>query len=201
MPPSVVWKFAVVPSGTGLLKRSVILTVTGTTTPSLSQASTFGHCTASETLALLGMPVDTVKALDSVEIVAPPAAVVVAVTRTVVATVPPLTMVCTWPAASVVPEAGAMVMPPTLVLSEKVTVAPARGPPEVSSTLKMTVEVAEPPALPTPFSVMVAGVAEMKAIDPTAACATVTVPVAVRFWLFALAVAVITSLPLQPVAT
>ena len=47
---------------------------------------------------------------------------------------------------------------------------------------------------------MFAGVAEMNAIEPIAACATVTVPVAVRFWLFALAVAVITSLPLQPVA-
>ena len=52
------------------------------------------------------MPVDTVKALDSVEIVAPPEAVVVAVTRTVVATVPPLTMVCTWPLASVVRSRG-----------------------------------------------------------------------------------------------
>ena len=41
-----------------------------------------------------GMPVETVKALDSVEMF-PPEAEVVAVTRTVVATVPPLTMVCT----------------------------------------------------------------------------------------------------------
>ena len=49
----------------------------------------------------------------------------------------------------------------------------------MSNTLKMTVEVAEPPALPTPFSVIFAGVAEMNLIDPIAACATVTVPVAV----------------------
>jgi hypothetical protein len=66
--------------------------------------------------------------------------------------------------------------------------------------LKTTVEVADPPALPTPFSVMFDGVAEMNEIEPIAACATVTVPVAVKLWLFALAVAVITSLPLQPVA-
>jgi hypothetical protein len=65
----------------------------------------------------------------------------------------------------------------------------------------MTVEVADPPVLPTPFKVMFGGVAEMNWIDPIAACATVTVPVAVSDWLFASALAVITSLPLQPVAT
>src|ERR1019366_161871 len=208
IPPNVVWKLAVVPSGTGLLNRSVTLTVTGTVTPSTVQASTFGHFTANEMLWLVAMPVDIVKALDSVEIVAPTEVVVMAVTRTVVATVPPLTIVCTCPVASVthggdmvMPHAGDMVMPPTLVLSFKVTGAPTRGPPEVSKTLKITIEVAEPPALPTPFSVIFEGVAEMKAIDPIAAGATVTVPVAVSVWLFAVAVAVITSLPLQPVAT
>ena len=108
MPPSVVWKFAVVPSGTGLLNRSVILTVTGTTTPSLFQASTFGHCTASEMLALRRYTGGHGQGVGLVEIVAPPVAVVVAVTRTVVATVPPLTMVCTWPLASVAADAGAM---------------------------------------------------------------------------------------------
>ena len=36
----------------------------------------------------------------------------------------------------------------------------------------------EPPALPTPLRVMLEGVAEMNWIEPTAACATVTVPVA-----------------------
>jgi hypothetical protein len=40
IPPSVVWKLAVVPSGTGLLNRSVMRTVTGTVTPSISHAST-----------------------------------------------------------------------------------------------------------------------------------------------------------------
>src|ERR1019366_10168228 len=95
IPPNVVWKLAVVPSGTGLLKRSVMLTVTGTVTPSTAQASTFGHFTANEMLWLVGIPVETVNALDCVEIVAPPEAVVEAVTRTVVATVPPLTIVCT----------------------------------------------------------------------------------------------------------
>ena len=199
-----VWKLAVVPSGTGLLNRSVMLTVTGTVTPSMFHASTLGHTvvepTANEMLWLVGIPVDTVSALDSVEIATPAAVCVVAVTRTVVATVPPLTTVCTWPLASVVAVVGASVIPPTDVLSDMVTGAPARGPPDVSSTLKMTVEVADPPALPTPFSVIFAGVAEMNAIEPIAACATVTVPLAVRLWLFADAVAVITSLPLQPVA-
>ena len=37
IPPSVVRKFAAVPSGTGLLKRSVMRTVTGTVTPSICQ--------------------------------------------------------------------------------------------------------------------------------------------------------------------
>jgi hypothetical protein len=204
MPPKVVWKFAVVPSGTGLLNRSVMLTRTGTDTLSLSHASTLGHTvdepTARDMLWLVGMPVDTVKEFDSVEIVVPAAVTVEAVTRTLVATVPPLTMVCTWPLASVVAVAGARVMPPTDVLSANVTAAPARGPPDVSSTLKTTVEVADPAALPTPFNVMFDGVAEMNAIEPIAACATVTVPVALRVWLLALADAVITSLPLQPVA-
>jgi hypothetical protein len=176
-----------------------MLTVTGTVTPSCSKASTFQHFTDSEIFALVGMPVDTVKALDSVEIVEP-LANVDAVTRTVVATVPALTMVCTWPLASVTADVGEIVIPPTEELSAKVTLAPARGPPEVSSTSKTTVEVADPPTLPTPFSVMLDGFAEMNAIDPIAACATVTVPVAVKFWPLVVVEAVITSLPLQPVA-
>jgi hypothetical protein len=81
-----------------------------------------------------------------------------------------------------------------------VTAAPARGPPEVSSTWNTTVEVADPPALPTPFNVIVDGVAEMNEMEPIAAWATVTVPLAVKLWLLADAVAVITSLPLHPVA-
>jgi hypothetical protein len=181
-----------------------MLTVTGTVTPSRPHASTFGHTvdepTDSEMLWLVGIPVDTVKELDSVVTVVPAAVTVEAVTRTLVATVPLLTTVCTSPLASVVAVVGASVMPPTVVLRDMVTVAPARGPPEVSSTWKTTVEVADPPTLPTPFKVMFDGVAEMKAMEPMAAWATVKVPVAVRFWLFAEAEAVTTSLPLQPVA-
>ena len=153
---------------------------------------------------LVGTPVETVSALDSVEIALPSAAVVVAVTRTEVATVPPLTTVCAWPLTSVVADAGDSVMPPTVVLNAKVTVAPARGPPEVSSTLKITVEVAvdvPPVVVPVPLRLMLDGVAEMKEIEPTCAAATVTLPVAVRFWLFAAADAVMVSVPEQPVAT
>jgi hypothetical protein len=53
-----------------------------------------------------------------------------------------------------------------------VTVAPARGPPEVSSTLKITVEVAVETPFEvelTPFNEIVDGVAETKEIEPIAA--------------------------------
>jgi hypothetical protein len=145
------------------------------------------------------MPVDTVKALDSVEIVLP-LATVEAVTRTAAATVPLLTTVLTSPVLSLVADIGVIVIPPTVVLSEKLTELPTLGPPAVLRTLKMTVEVAEPPALPTPFKVIEGGVAETNWIEPTAAVATVTVPVAVSVCDPTAAVAEMTSEPEQPLA-
>jgi hypothetical protein len=142
------------------------------------------------------MPEDTVRLLDSVEIEVPAEVVVVAVIRTVVATLPPVTIVCTWPFASATPEVGAIEIPPTVVFGVKVTDALGLGPPEVLMTLNITVDV----AVPTPFKGMFDGVADTNWIDPTCDAAIVTVPLADSDWLFADAVAVMTSAPLQPVA-
>src|SRR5579862_8734074 len=88
-------------------------------------------------------------------------------------------------------------MPPTLVFKVKLTVAPGRGPPEESTTLKTTVEVSPSPV---PFNPIVVGVAETNWIDPIAAAATVTVPVADRLCDPTVALAVIVSVPLHPLA-
>src|SRR5450755_991720 len=109
--------------------------------------------------------------------------------------------VWTLPLASVTPEEGVNVTPPTVVDNEKSTVAPGLGPPPLSSTWNTTVDVDEPPMLPSPLSVMVGGVADMNLMEPIAAGETVTVPLAERFWLFGVVLAVTKSLPLQPVAT
>jgi hypothetical protein len=150
------------------------------------------------------MPVEIVKALDCVEIETPVEVVVVAVMRTVVATVPPVTTVCIWPLASVLPEVGVIVMPPTVVLGVNVTGAFGLGPPELSRTLNTTVEVAvELPfeLAPVPLSVMLDGVADTNSIEPIVAAATLIVPVAVKLVPLTTAVAVMGSLVLQPVAT
>ena len=57
------------------------------------------------------------------------------------------------------------------------------------------------PVAPVPRSAMLVGVAETKTMEPIVAAATVTVPVADRFWLPTVVVAVIRSLPAQPRAT
>ena len=72
------------------------------------------------------------------------------------------------------------------------------APPVESVTLKITVEVS---LRPVPLSPIVVGVAETNWIEPIAAAAIDTVPVAVRFWLAAVALAVMVSVPLQPFAT
>src|SRR5579862_472464 len=125
-----------------------------------------------------------------------------AVTFTEVATVPASTTICTRPCESLVAVAdeGVSVIPPTLELSLKLTGVPLRGPPEASSTLNTTVELSGRLASPVPLSAMLVGVAEMNEIDPIAACATVTVPVAVYESVAIVVVAEITSLPLQPLA-
>ena len=73
-----------------------------------------------------------------------------AVTFTDVETVPAFTTICAKPCASLVAVAlaGVSVKPPTEVFSAKLTVAPARGPPEESRTLKTTVELSGRPASP-----------------------------------------------------
>src|SRR5215471_2019523 len=91
-------------------------------------------------------------------------------------------------------------MPPTVVFSEKVTLALARGPPEESRTWNTTVEVSGCWALPVPLRAMLVTDAVWKTIEPIEAAATVTLPVADR-GPPATAVAVITSCPEQPLAT
>ena len=120
-----------------------------------------------------------------------------AVTRIDVCWVPELTTVCTVPSAAEVAVAGDRVIPPTVVLRVNETLTPGRAPPVESTTLKMTIEVS---ARPVPFSPIETGEAETNWIDPIAAAATVTVPVAVRLVEATVVVAVMTSAPLQPFA-
>lgn len=120
-----------------------------------------------------------------------------AVTMTEVCPVPELTTVCTVPSTPETCVAGDRLNPPVVVLRLNDTVTPGRGPPLESTTLNTTVEVS---LSPVPLRPMVAGVAEMNWIEPIAAAATVTVPVAVRFVLATAALAVMTSEPLHPVA-
>ena len=192
---------AAVPSGTGLLKRSAMRTTTckflTVDIPALDVRT--GMKPRSRTRFWVGIPVVIVSSLDWVVIVGITPATV-AVTRTAVATVPACTTVWTCPFASVMPDAGARMMPPTVVSSEKLTVAPARGPPDVSSTWKMTVEVSWLPAAPVPLMATLVGVAETNTIEPTEAAATMTVPVADSSLPLTEAVAVIRSDPLQPFA-
>jgi len=122
---------------------------------------------------------------------------IAAVTRIDVCWVPELTTVCTVPSAADVAEAGERVIPPTVVFRLKLTLTPGRAPPVASTTLNTTVDVS---VSPVPFSPMEVGVAETNWMDPIAAAATVTVPVAVRLWEPTVAVAVIASGPLQPLA-
>jgi hypothetical protein len=192
-PPSVV-NATVVPSGAGLLYRSARRTVTGTTTPSILNASTLGQLTAIENAFDAGSPVVTANTLDCV---VKAGEAIEAVTRTEVCAVPELTTVWTVPSEPDWAVAGENEIPPTFVLNANVTTAPGRAAPVASTTLKMTVEVS---AKPVPFNPIVEGVADTNCIDPTEAEATVTVPLAVRPAPATVAVAVITSAPLQPFA-
>ncbi len=91
-------------------------------------------------------------------------------------------------------------MPPTLVFSAKLTEAPARGPLDWSSTRKTIVDVSGWSVLPVPLSAMFVTVADSNTIEPTAAAAIVTEPVAVTVPPLTAADAVITSVPVQPFA-
>jgi hypothetical protein len=141
-----------------------------------------------------GRPVLTVNALDSVWSAG---LAIVAFTLTVLCAVPALTTVCTVPSAAEVADVGEIVRPPTIESRLKVTATPGRGPPVASVTLNITVDVSPSPV---PFKPMVDGVADTNCIDPTAAAATVMVPVAVRLAFATAALAVMTSGPLQPFA-
>src|SRR5882757_3791088 len=124
-----------------------------------------------------------------------------AVTLTEVATVPALTCVCTSPLASLVAEVDDNATPPTDVFSEKFTVAPGRAPLVLSNTLKTTVETSGRFASPVPCRAMLVGVADINAMEPTDAGATVMVPVADNARLLTVVVAVTKSAPLHPLAT
>ncbi len=128
--------------------------------------------TAIENVLDAGMPVVTVSELDCV---LSAGEAMEAVTVTDVCTVPELTTVCTVPSAAEVAVAGERLRPPTVVFRAKVTETPGFGAPVASSTLKMSVEVT---CCPVPFRPMVVGAADTNSMDPVAAAATVTVPVA-----------------------
>ena len=122
------------------------------------------------------MPVETTRTSEVVVIVVP---AIVAVTRTGVLSVPAFTTVCTEPESG--SELALLVdnhSPPMVVLAtkEKFTVF-SMGFPFVSSTLKTIMDVLTPPVL---VSVILAGVAETKEIDPADAGFTVIVPVCVK---------------------
>jgi hypothetical protein len=141
-----------------------------------------------------GNPVVTVNALDCV---LKAGVAMVAVTRTEVCWVPALTTVRTVPSAAEVAEAGERLRPPTVEFSANATLTPGRAPPVESTTLKITEDVS---ANPVPFNPIDAGVAETNWMEPTAAAATVIVPVAVKLCEPTVALAVMTSEPLQPLA-
>jgi hypothetical protein len=92
---------------------------------------------------------------------------------------------------------GDRVTEPVLVGRLKVTVAPGRGAPVESTTRKTMVEVS---ATPVPFRPMVEGVAVRNCMDPIVPAATVMVPLAVRDFAATVAVPVMTSAALQPLA-
>src|SRR3989338_7372692 len=120
---------------------------------------------------------------------------VLAVTRTGVLTVPALTLVTTSPLASeVAVPPGVSVIPPTVVLSPKLTVLPLSGMPPVSSTLKVTWAVSMPPV---PFKEMLAGAEVTYWIEP--AVGAVMVKVAEEDAI-PLTEAVIVSVPAQPLS-
>lgn len=150
--------------------------------------------TAIEKAADAGNPVVTVNWLDWV---LSAGEAMLAVTRTTVCTVPELTTVCTVPSEAVVAVAGDRLIPPTVLSSANVTVTPDFAPPVESNTLNMTVEVS---FSPVPFKPMVVGVAETNSIDPMVEADTLTVAVADTFCMATVALAVMTSEPLQPVA-
>jgi hypothetical protein len=120
-----------------------------------------------------------------------------AVTRTVECSTPALTTVCTVPFAPDTADAGDMPIPPAVVLRAKFTVTPDLAPPLESTTLNTTMDVS---FNPVPLSPMEDGVADSNWIEPIAAAATVTVPVAVRAAVPTVVLAVMTSGPLQPTA-
>src|SRR6266496_6598286 len=108
-------------------------------------ASTFWHATPSEKALDLGRPVVTASTPDCVDNAG---LAIDAVTTTDVCAVPELTTVWTVPSDPEVAFAGASDIPPTVVLSAKLTSTPGRGPPLESTTLKITVEVS---LRPVPF--------------------------------------------------
>src|SRR5436853_7751652 len=118
-----------------------------------------------------GMPVLIVSWSDCVASVTPPATVL-ASTRTGVLTTPACTVTTAWPVvgselAVEVVRPLAKVMPPTVVLSEKLTVCEVESAlPPVSTTLNTTCEVSCRPAPPVPFSVMLVGGVETHWIEP-----------------------------------
>ena len=124
----------------------------------------------------------------------------VALTRTLVATEPAETTVCTNPPTSLVTEVGVISMPPIVVFSEKSTVASGTGPPLESVTRKRTVDVSCRPMPPVPSRPILSGSALTNSIDPTVAGSTVNVATAVKTKPSTLAVAVTSSVPAQPVA-
>jgi hypothetical protein len=154
---------------------------------------------AIENPAEAGRPVVTASTL---ELVVSAGEAIVADTTTDVCAVPELTTVWTVPSDAEVAVVGVRPRPPTVVFKANVTGTPERGPPLESTTLKMTVEVS---LRPVPLRPIVAGVAETNWIEPIAAAAIVTLPVALKveavpLALVTVAVAVMTSVPLQPFA-
>ena len=105
------------PSGTGLLNRSAIRSVTLMRSPS-QVPSTASRSKASDMLFWSGMPVEMASCSDCVAIWV---ADKVAVTRAAVGTVPPRTTVRTTPPASLTADAGVTPMPPVLTSSVKLT--------------------------------------------------------------------------------
>src|SRR5208337_532579 len=106
----------------------------------------------------------TVRESDAVPIIRPLPPMIEALTLVAAAAVPPLTVVCTRPPASLSAEAGEIEIPPAVEVSAKFTPAPARGAPEPSSTRKVTVAVDGPADEPAPFRAILDGVAETNRI-------------------------------------
>ena len=201
MEPYSVWNTAAVPSGTGLLNLSAMRTVISLVMPSNSRAPRTVSSVADRLIEFWsGRPVVTASTSETVDKSRVPllvSAMMVAITRTAVATLPDCTVALTMPSVLETARVRASDRPPMVVLREKSTATPWIGTLSESDTIKVTTPVScRPLPPPVPRRASTAGSALSKTIEVAPGGATVMLVVAVLARPAMLAVTV--SVPEQP---